>query len=83
MKHITSGAALGSILGPDLWNVNYDGILRQDMPEGTFLVGYTDDIAAARNTEEAKRKLRLVILRAKTYLDLHGLDLAMHKTEFC
>ena len=32
-------------------------ILREDMPEETFLVGYADDIAAvitARNTEEAQ-----------------------------
>ena len=57
MKHITSGAAYihtYNILGPDLWNVNYDGILREEMPEGTFWVDYADYIAAvimARNTE--------------------------------
>ena len=42
-----------------------DGILREDKPQGTFLVGYADEIAAiitARNTEEAQRKLRRVIL---------------------
>ena len=42
------------------------------MPEGTFLVGYADNIAAvitARNTEEAQRKLRRVMLRTKTWLD--------------
>ena len=57
VKHIISGAAQEFILGPDLSNINYDRILRDDMPEGTFLVGYADDIAAiatARNTEEAR-----------------------------
>ena len=81
---MTSGAALGSILGPDLWDVNYDGVLREDILEGTFLVGYTGDIAAvitARNTEEAQRKLRCVMLKTKTWLNSHGLELAMHKTE--
>ena len=61
VKHIISGTAQRSILGPDLWNVNYDGILREVMPEGTILVEYADDIAAftkARNTENAQRKLR-------------------------
>ena len=56
MKYIKSVPAQGTILGPDLWHVNYDGILREDMPEGTFLIGYTDDIAVVittRNTEEA------------------------------
>ena len=39
-RQITSGAAQGSMLGPDIWNVSYDGILRMEMPEGVFLVGY-------------------------------------------
>ena len=63
MKHITSGVAQGSIPGPDL------RILRECMPEGTFLVGYEDDIAVvitARNTEEAQRRLRRVMLRHET-----------------
>lgn len=81
---ITSGAAQGSILGPDLWNVSYDGILKMQMPEDSFLVGYADDIAAvvtARNTIEAQRKLRQVMIRAKNWLESHGLQLATHKTE--
>ena len=45
-KELTSRAAQRSILGPDIWNISYDGILRMDMPEGTFLIGYADDIAA-------------------------------------
>ena len=35
VKHRTSGAAQGSIPGPDLLNVNYDKILREDVPKGT------------------------------------------------
>ena len=54
MKHITSGEAQESILDAELWNVNYDGILGEDMSEGTFLVGYTDDIAAVITKETAK-----------------------------
>ena len=49
-----------------------------------FLVGYADDIEAvitARNTEEVQRKLSRVILRTQTWLDSHGLDLAINKTE--
>ena len=59
----------------------YDGILKEDMSKGSFLIGYADDIAAvitARNTEEA---LRRVMLRTKTWLVFYGLDLVMHKTE--
>ena len=69
MKHITAGAAQGSILSLNLWNINYVEILRADMPEGAFLVGHAVDIAAiitARNTEETQRKLRRFMLRMKT-----------------
>lgn len=81
---VTSGAAQGSILGPALWNVSYDDILRIEMPENTFLVGYADDIAAviqARNTEDAERRLRQVMIRTKSWLHDHGLELATQKTE--
>ena len=45
-KKIKSGAAQGSILGPELWNISNDEILKIDMPPDTYLVGYADDIAA-------------------------------------
>ena len=45
------------------------------------MAGYADDIAAditAKNTKESQRKLRRVMLRTKTCLNL---DLSMHKTD--
>lgn len=35
----TSRTAQGSILGPDLWNVSFDSLLRHEMPDETHLVG--------------------------------------------
>lgn len=81
---VTSGAAQGSILGPDLWNVSYDSLLRIEMPDETRLVGYADDVAAlvaARNVEEAKLKLETVMLRVNEWMQDHGLSLAISKTE--
>lgn len=81
---ITSGAAQGSILGPDLWNATYDEILRIEMPADTFLVGYADDIAAvirARSISEAQGRLRQVMIRTGAWLSAHGLQLATQKTE--
>jgi len=84
VKQVTSGAAQGSILGPDLWNAFYDELLRIEMPDDTFLVGYADDIAAvitARNIEEAERKLSQVMIRTQTWMNEHALKLATEKTE--
>lgn len=33
------------ILGPTLWNVLYNGLLRLDLLEGTDIIGFADDIA--------------------------------------
>nr|AMS38369.1 hypothetical protein [Bactrocera tryoni] len=81
---VTSGAAQGSILGPDLWNISYDAILKLEMPDESYLIGYADDIAAvitARDTEEARRKLNQVMIRTQAWLDSHNLQLATEKTE--
>ena len=55
-----------------------------EMPEGAFLVGYADDIAAiieARDLEIAQMKLNQVMRRIFGWLEDHHLDLAVHKTE--
>ena len=45
-KELTAGAAQGSLLGPDIWKASYDGILRMEMPDRCFLIGYADNVAA-------------------------------------
>lgn len=83
-KVTTAGAFQGSILGPDLWNIAYDGLLRQEMPEGTFLVGYADDAAVViveRTVELVQVRLNQVMRRVVSWMENHGLELAMKKTE--
>lgn len=83
-RSITAGAAQGSILGPDLWNISYDDILCMEMPENSFLVGYADDVAAvitARDTESAQRTLNQVMRKTMSWMEDHGLALATEKTE--
>lgn len=83
-KEVTSGAAQGSILGPDLWNIAYDSLLRLEMPDDVKVVGYADDVAAvitARNVESAQLRLNQVMRRIIAWMEGHGLSLAIPKTE--
>lgn len=83
-REVTAGAAQGSILGPDIWNIVYDGILKINLPEETHLVAYADDLVAvilARNAEQAQWKLNQVLRRVTGWMSDHGLELAANKTE--
>lgn len=83
-REVTAGAAQGSILGPDLWNISYDSLLRLEMPRDVFLVGYADDVAAvivSRNLDLAQLSLNQVMRRVNEWMEQHGLSLAMAKTE--
>ena len=56
-RKVKAGAAQGSVLGPDLWNISYDGILRLELADSCFMIGYADDIALviiARNVHSLR-----------------------------
>ena len=65
--NVTAGVPHVSVLGPLLWNVIYDGVLRIVLAGSSKMFGFADDIALQschclpdrRNTKSSKRGNRL------------------------
>ncbi|KAI5696448.1 hypothetical protein M8J76_011941 [Diaphorina citri] len=53
---MTAGVPQGSILGPTLWNLLYNGVLELPRPDGVTFIAYADDLA--------------VVILAKTEIDI-------------
>ena len=81
---ITAGVPQGSVLGPFLWNVMYDGLLNLDLQDGAKLVGYADDIALVIN-QKTPELVEIIandsLSRCSRWLWRNGLQLAVPKTE--
>lgn len=81
---LSCGVPQGSVLGPTLWNVLYDRVLRCGMPPGVDRVAFADDLAlvivgaTVRDVNQAGNDaIRRIIL----ILSELGLELAPQKTE--
>lgn len=82
--NVTGGVPQGSVLGPLLWNVMYDGVLRLNLPDRANIIGFADDIAlviVAKTIEETKTVSESSIQVVRSWLNSMGLALAEHKTE--
>lgn len=81
---MTCGVPQGSVLGPTLWNLYYDDVLREEMPDGTTMVAYADDLAlivCGKDREEIEDNIAWTMGRINIWMSKSGLQLAPHKTE--
>ena len=79
---ITGGVRQGSVLGPLLWNIMYDGLLRLKLPKSVKLVAYAGDVAVMINTKHLDHHmLGITFERVNRWMDTVNLQLAKQKTE--
>lgn len=81
---ISCGVPQGSVLGPTLWNIMYDDLLRTRLQEGARYLAFADDIAIIardRDTMQLQRILTSAVEDTTSWLQRAGLQLAAHKTE--
>lgn len=81
---ITCGVPQGSVLGPTLWNVSYDSVLKLKVSRQVMLVAYADDLAilaSGKTAEDIGRITGQAIEKIKDWMGIRGLELATEKSE--
>lgn len=81
---VTCGVPQGSVIGPTLWNLLYDGLLRTRLPAGVEYLAFADDVALVARAKDSIKLEHLLSSAAKVvhdWLTSVGLSLAEQKCE--
>jgi len=82
--HVSAGVPQGSVMGPLLWNIVYDGVMRLTLPQGCQLTCYADDVAltvVGKHLNAVENTCSVAVQVISNWLLTVGLELAANKTE--
>lgn len=83
-REVTKGCPQGSVLGPILWNLVFDDLLRAPLPDGTEMVAYADDalvLVRANSRNEVETKFRVIAGELERWASLAKLQYSVSKTK--
>ena len=83
-RAVTAGVPQGSVLGPTLWNVGFNGIFKLQLPPGVQLICYADDtlvVASADTIPKVECRVNWALQAITRWIESVGLELAVDKTE--
>lgn len=81
---ISQGVPQGSVLGPTLWNILYDGILNLELGENVRAIAYADDLGLyveAKDQPSLVNRVNVALSKICTWIELQELNIAEQKTE--
>lgn len=83
-RTLEMGIPQGSVLGPLLWNLGYDPVLRAATPDGTEVIAYADDtliLTTGRSWTRTVRHMEAAIAAVIQEIKHLGLQISPKKTE--
>ncbi|XP_033229046.1 uncharacterized protein LOC117180665 [Belonocnema kinseyi] len=75
-RKVTAGVAQASALGPDLWNVVYNDVLKIVLPKRVKLIGFADDLGTMILARTVSKTEVVVLTIQRHYRDLARFEIA-------